>query len=772
MKTRNGKNEIRTLTLAVQAALLAMCAMPAHAQDEAAASLRAPARVVEVGGLYVNQDSAKFGEYTGLNQKGGYAIGNADVRGGSAYGPGDGTTRWQIWGSDLGLTSRAAGANFADQGRWNIGLVYDELVHNTSDSYQTPYNGTMGGNSWTLSGFLLPAAGSTRALSAAQLAQFHNVNISNERQNLGLTAGLILDPRWSVKADYNRLDQSGAKLMGFGSAQFAVANNPTGERIAILPMPQNYTTDTATVALNYLGEKGHATVSYFGSYFHNKYNGVNFDTFVGANVTETMGTPPSNTLHQLNLTGGYALSQRTRFAGGASYSYNTQNTDYAYDTAAMVTPSPTNSLNGSVRTSHLDLKLTDQTTRDLALSGGLKYDYRNNRTASNIYNFRAIDGGNIANYPNAPLDIKKWQAELAGDYRLSARQKVRLAYNHEDTHRYCEQYASGGGTPAYAPGTNCVTVFHTKEDKIGTTYRVRAADSLNLNAGYTYGRRRSDRDELARTPMIGRDGNPTPAGVQNIGGVGITGLNAGEMIGFNPFFEASRRQHLVKAGVNWEATEQLSFGTSARYTADFYDTQFGMQRGKSWGLNLDSTYAYRENGSFVAYWTRQQRTRYMTNEARSPFNSISTTVPNGGTWNNDLTDSDTTVGLGFKQGGLMSGKLEFTGDTTYTWTKTTFSTTLNYNLLSGAPCSDPTVFTCVPAPDITSSLFQVRLAGTYALTRSSKVQLGVLHQRLKSDDFYYNGLQNGFTPTGLLPSNQTAPNYSLNVVYASYLYSF
>jgi Putative outer membrane beta-barrel porin, MtrB/PioB len=271
--------------------------------------------------------------------------------------------------------------------------------------------------------------------------------------------------------------------------------------------------------------------------------------------------------------------------------------------------------------------------------------------------------------------------------------------------------------------------------------------------------------------MIGRDGNQTGAQIA-AAPPGITGLNAGEFLGFNPFFEASRKQHLVKGGANWEATDQLSFGTSARYTADFYDTDFGMHNGKSWSLNFDSTYAYRENGSIVAYWTRQQRTRFMANEARSPLSAPTATVPSGATWNNDLTDSDTTIGLGAKQGGLWGGRLELTGDATYTWTKTTFSTTLNYNLLSGAPCGDPSVFTCVPTPDITSSLFQVRLAGVYTLSKSSKVSLGVLHQRLKSDDFYYNGLQNGFTPTSVMPTNQTAPRYSLNVVMASYIYSF
>lgn len=781
MKTRNGKINIRTLTLAVHAALVGMVAMPANAQDESAANLKAPTSYVELGGLYVNTDSAKFGEYTGLNKKGGYAIGNADVRGGSAYGPGDGTQRWQVWGSDLGTTSRAAGANFADQGRWNIGLVYDELVHYTSDSYQTPYEGKMGGNQWTLSGFGLvnSAAPGTRALSATQLAQFHNVDVSNKRENLALTAGLILDRRWSVKLDYNRLDQSGAKLMGFGSAQFAVANAPTGERVAILPMPTNYTTDTVNAALNWLGENSNATLSYFGSFFHDRYNGVNFQTFVGSTVTETMGTAPSNNLHQLNLTGGYALSQRTKLAGGLSYSYNTQNTAYAYDTAAMVTASPTSSLNGSVRNTHADLKLTDQTTRDLILSGGLKYDYRDNRTASNIYNFRSIDGGNIANYPNAPLSFKKWQAELAGDYRLSRNQKVRLAYTHDNIHRECNNYATGGGTPAYAPGTDCVTVPNTKENKLGVAWRIKAAEGVNLNAGYSYSDRKSDRDLNARPPMIGRDGNPTAAGIA-AAPPGITGLNGGEFIGFNPFFEASRKQNMLKGGANWEATDRVSVGFSGRVTDDKYDTDFGMQKGKSWGLNLDGTYAYTENGSLTAYATRQQRTRNMTNEQRSPLSvpgaasATAVAIPAGATWNNELKDSDTTVGIGAKHGGFFGGRLELKADATYTWTRTSFNTTLNYSTTTtgGLTCADPSIFTCVATPDITSSLFRVNVAGLYQLTRSSKVSLGVLHQRLKSDDFYYNGLQSGFTPTGVLPTNQSAPNYSLNVVYASYIYTF
>lgn len=775
MKIPNRKMKLGALALAAQGLAVAMHAGPAQAQVPTA-SLRVPPNFAEFGLINVSKDSAKFGEYTGLNRSGVYPNANFDIRGGNAYTDPGGAMRWQVYGNDLGLTSRSAGGTIGEQGRWNFGLNFDQLTHYTSDSYQTPYTGAMGGNSFTLPSFGLAA--NTRTLSAAQLSQFQTMNISNDRQNTSLSGGLVINRQWSLKVDFNELAQSGAKLMGFGAAAIGGA---TGERISILPMPQNYKTDTVNVAANWVGEKGNATLSYYGSFFRDKNNGVTFQTWAGALATETMGTAPSNDLHQVNLTGGYALTDRTKVAGGLSYSYNTQNTAYAYDAAQMSTPSPTSSLNGSVRNTHADLKITDRTTRDLTLTGGVKYDQRDNRTSSNIYNFFAIDGSvnNRANYPNAPLSVKKSQLELAGDYRLDPKQKVRVAYNHDDTQRECSQYATGGGTPAYTPGTNCVTVPRTKEDKIGGTYRLKAVEGINLNAGYSYADRKSDRDLNARPPMIGRDGNPTAAGIA-AAPPGITGLNGGEFIGFNPFFEASRRQNMFKAGANWEPTELLSLGFSGRATLDDYVTTYGVQKGRSWGLNVDGTYRYHESGTITLYATQQQRTRDMTNDQRSPLSAptaasaTAVAIPSGATWTNHLKDTDTTLGLNVKHGGLMGGRLELVGDTTYSLAKTSYSTVLNYatTTTGGLTCSDPSIYTCVPLPDISNALFQFKLSGLYDVTKTSKVSLGWLYQRLRSDDFYYNGLQNGFTPTSVLPTNQTAPSYAVNVVFASYIVTF
>lgn len=782
MTTPNSKMKVTVLALAVEAALIGLCAMPVNAADAQEASLKAPASFINFGGAYVSQDSAKFGEYSGMNKSGGYGIADFAVRGGDSYGDGDGTKRWSFTGSDLGLSSRGLDAAISDQGKWSVWLAYDELTHYTSDSYQTPYLGSMGGNSWTLPAGFAPLT-NTRAMTTAQLGAFRNVDVDNTRKNGLLGGGFILNKEWDVKIDYNQLEQSGAKLMGFGSAQWPVAPGPAvaGQNISILPMAQNYKTTTVNASLNWKGESGNATFGYYGSYFRDNNNGVTFQTFNGsgggAPSTQTMGTPPSNDFHQLNVTGGYSFSGKTKLAGGLSYGRNTQNMTYGYDSGVgvdlgpMVTASPTSSLNGSVITTHADLKLTDQTTKQLTLSAGVKYDKRDNQTASNIYNSRSIDGGNIYNYPNTPNSNSKLQAEIAGDYRLDSKQKIRLAYNYQEVKRWCNNFATGGGTPAYAAGTNCVVATGNKENSLGATYRLKASSDVNFEAAYVYSDRKSSFDENARTAMIGTDGNP-PGGT-------VTGLNASNYRGFHSFFEASRTQNLLKAKVGWQANEKWSVDLGGRYGKDNFDTLYGVQNAQTWSLNLDTTYAFRENGTMSAYVTQLNSGRNSTDQQRTSASAAapSTTavaVPAGATWSNALKDEDTTIGFNLKQAGLMGGKLELVGDATYSLGKTGYNTTLNYSTTTsnGLTCSSSALLTCGAPPDIVNRMIQFKLTGTYDVDKTSKVRVGYIYQYLNAADYYYNGLQVGNTPAAVLPTNQINPSYAVNVVAVSYIYSF
>jgi MtrB/PioB family decaheme-associated outer membrane protein len=641
MNTRNPKMRLSTLAIAVAGALMAMSA---HADEQEAAALKAPENFIEAGVSHTSDSSAKFGEYTGVNKSGANLIGDFSVRGGDAYRNNEngGTSRWSIFGTDLGLTSRSLGGTLSNQGVWDLRFGYDELRHNITDSYMTPYIGDMGGNRFDLApGF--GKAASTQALTASQLAAFRTVDIGTTRRNTSFSAGLKLDSRWGLNFDVNHLDQTGAKLMGYGQAGIGGAS---GEFVAILPNPTHYATDTVNLGLNWTGERGHATVAYFGSFFRERAESVVFQTFAGANNLQTMSTPPSNNFHQLNLGGGYVFSSATKFTGSLSYGRNTQNDAFMYDSAMMVTPSPRSSLDGVIITTHADARVTNQTTAKLVLSAAFKWDERDNRTASNIYNFVAISGGNIANYPNTPLSYRNAQLELAGDYRLAKTQHLRWTYDHDDKRRWCNNYAVNAAYPA---GTNCVVAPVTKEDKLGVAYRLKASDAVDMSLGYSYGDRRTDSDPNAIAAFIGTNG-------------GLAGQNAGDFRGFYPYFDASRKQHLLKGGVNWQAAEKLSVSVNGRYTHDNYDSTYGVQNGKTWSLNLDGTYNYSEKGSFSAYATQQHRQRDMTNVQRgataAAASATAIAVPASATWSNQLSDVDTTVGIGFKHGGLMAGKVE------------------------------------------------------------------------------------------------------------------
>ena len=80
--------------------------------------------------------------------------------------------------------------------------------------------------------------------------------------------------------------------------------------------------------------------------------------------------------------------------------------------------------------------------------------------------------------------------------------------------------------------------------------------------------------------------------------------------------------------------------------------------------------------------------------------------------------------------------------------------------------------TCGNTPDVKSTLLSFKLEGNYQLDKTSRVRLGYLYQNLKSNDYVYNIYQMGFTPTSVMPSNQQAAHYSVNMVMATYIYSF
>lgn len=791
MKTRHEKMNVNILALAVRCAVMATFALPlgAYADDDEAGALKRPTSSVDFGALYASQSSARFGQYNGLESKGFYGLGGFDIRGGDGYDESrNSALRWKLGGSNLDTTSRSLDGSVSDQGKWKLNLGYDELRHNITDTFQTPLQGETGGNNFTLpSNF--DKLTNTNNLSPNQQGAFHTENESITRRNGSLGTSYTFSPSLSAQIDYNHLDQSGAKLIGTGSQGGIKFGGPgaigdgRGEAVNILMNPTSYQTDNINAALNWVGDKGHLTGGYYGSIFHDDYNSLSWQSsmpataitgtgtlanpqFPAANcssincyINNTMSTAPSNSLHQANLSGGYAFTPNTKLAGGFSYGYNTQNSSYAPTLIPQASGTPYNmmqlgglpasSLNGVVETTHGDLKLSNQSIKDLSLSAGFKFDERDNRTSSATYLYNVINSnqaGNV-NYTgvNTPYSNRKLQYEAVAAYRLTKAQNLNLVYGHESLKRWCNGVVGGA---------QCVASPSSDEDKIGLTYRLKAFEDVNFNAGYTYANRRADSSNyLANSGDYALQGPTTNHGV----------FNGGNFLGYVAYPYASRSQNVGKTGVNWQVTQKLDLGLNGRYTHDDYNATLGVQNGQSAGVNVDATYNYNENSSLSAYWSWQNGQRNL----RSGNNGSQIAAPTN-IWTNKLNDNGHAVGLLARQGGLLNGKLEVIGDFSYSLDESTYSTQVPYL----ATCGNTNTLSCGTLSPIRNELISLKLTGNYKIHKNGKISLGYLYQKLNSTDYFYNGQQLGFTPSTLMPTGLQPQNYTVNVVALSYNYAF
>jgi MtrB/PioB family decaheme-associated outer membrane protein len=421
-------------------------------------------------------------------------------------------------------------------------------------------------------------------------------------------------------------------------------------------------------------------------------------------------------------------------------------------------------LDGKVINTHGDLKLTNQSVHDLTLTAGLKYDQRKNNTASDTYSYWNLNSVSTPadNYIgiNTPYSNRAIQEELAADYRITSSQKIRLAFDHENVKRWCENVASG---------LQCVSSPKSKEDKIGVNYKLKAFEDFTFKTDYSYAIRKGEFDHnfnsnIGTKYVVG--GSPGTR----------TTINGGDLYGFVAFPYEGRKEHLVKASVNWQPTEKLDLGLSANYKKDNYTADLGVRNANSKGANLDTTYNFSDATSMSLYvdWQNGYRDMYEGNTSTTTGlkSDGSNTVAPSIVWSNRLKEDSRAIGLVGNHKGLMGGKMDIAGDLSYALDKSTYSTAVPYAVSLTLLCSNPTLLSCGSLPDIKSSLVTVKLSDSYQLDKNSKVALGYTYQHRIVQDYLYNIYQAGYTPATLMPTNEQAPSYNVSMLTVSYSYTF
>ena len=649
---------------------------------------------VEAGGGYVSDSSAKFGEYNGLGEKGGYFIGDLKAR----Y-RGKDAAYWNVDAANLGLDTRSLNVEGGRQGRYKLLLDYQELPHFVSDSAQTPFLGN-GGASLTLpAGF---PANTTALMPLAGTLQ--QVDLETTRQALGVGASWISARTWQFGANVRHETREGQ--LGTSGAFFVNA--------AQLIRPVDYVTDQLDASASYAGKRLQAKFAYYGSTFSDGTPSLTWQNpftapgFPGA-VAGQLALPPDNQFHQIAVTLGYQLAERTRATADIAVGRGTQNQQFLAPTlnTTLATPAlPRTSLDGQVDTVNANLEVNSAVTDRLRLKAAYLYNDRDNQTPQSTYSWVTTDMF-VAASPrvNLPYSFTQDKVQLRADYRAAPRVTTSAGYDFDSVARTFQEADT------------------SRENTFWARLATRQLGAIDLTLKYAYSDRRYS--SYLPVPEITPPENPL----------------------LRKYNMANRTRNTGELRANVAATDTVSFSFQIDASGDDYsNSAIGLTSGRELNFGGDLTWMVSDQTSLRFFANLQE-----IKSEQSGSQAYST--PD---WSGENNDTINFFGVGIKHTAL-EGKLEVGADFTVMQTKGAISVSTGAN--------EP------PFPDLSTSRDSLKLYANYRLKDNLSLRAGYWYERYESDNWALDGVAPDTIPN-VLTFGQLAPQYRVNVFAASVRYKF
>ena len=321
---------------------------------------------VQLGAGYLDDSSAKFGDYTGLDDKGGYVVADAE----GTYAGEDGyQMSYEL--TDLGLNSRAITLEGGVQGTYDYALWYDRVPHTIWDTTRTPFDGNGTRNLTLPPGWV--DAGSTAGMTTLD-ADLHDVDVGYDRDRYGVAGRYLWGQNLVLTVDFRRDKREGSR------SQFGSFGSTSTQLVA----PVDDSTDRVTAGLRYQQDRWFVEVAYNGSFYRNDADSWRwqnpFTPMVNGADTGQMSGAPGNDYNELALSAGmYGLPGNTTVAFSAATGKGTQDQSflpYTINPDIVTGPLPMGNLDGDVDVTRLDLTLTSRPVNALRLRGSITYDER------------------------------------------------------------------------------------------------------------------------------------------------------------------------------------------------------------------------------------------------------------------------------------------------------------------------------------------------------------------------------------------------------------
>jgi len=400
-----------------------------------------------VGAYYLDQDSYRYGKYSGLKDEGWYALVDFRLEKRPVWNSGD-TVRWRLQGWRLGLESRRLVFDYNEQGKQKVRFDYRQIPNNRFSDGLIPYREEDKGL-WNLapSWEVRPGSSNTQGFTNLE-ASLVNLKVDTNRRRMDLDYDRKLSSHWSLDVDLKNEVKTGTRTLGsiFGYT----GGNPRG---VILPAPVDWTTNTAEAMFRYTSGTAQFGFGVYTSFFSNDEKSLTFQNAYGrqsqwADSVEYPGAQgrfalePDNSYIQFKAYGGISFAQSSQLTADISHGTMKQNDTlfpYSVNPNLIVDePVPLQSLDAKVKTTMLNIRLTSQLARTLGLRVNYRYNDRNNNTPREVYPYIGADSQDQRPYIegriNLPYSYTRNDGDAVVTWRLpnAIRLKAGLEYNEID----------------------------------------------------------------------------------------------------------------------------------------------------------------------------------------------------------------------------------------------------------------------------------------------------------------------------------------------------
>ena len=386
---------------------------------------------IDAGASYVSDDAARFGNGTGLDEKGAYV----DLGGNGRYVKNGTEVSW--YAEDLGTRSRVLNISAGKPGKYEVALGYRELPYRLFDSTDTVFSAPAPGVLTLPSNWV--AAGTTDGFTALG-SSLAAINIEKDRQILEIGANYLPTRKVKLYADYSRQQRDGVNVMA--GAWFTQS--------ALLPRPVDDYTDQINAGVRFSVGPVNLGLAYFGSFYRNKVDALTWDNPFTASPGAEQGRlalEPDNDFQQFSLTGIYrTMTYNTVVAFSTALGRGTQNTaflPYTVNPTLPVLALPSASLDGEVDTGNYALTITSRPHKRASIKLAYRYDERDNQTPVSTWSRVITDtfpGG--ATEANVPYSFERTRLNLSASVKLLDSVNVSGGYDRKEFDRDYQEVAN------------------------------------------------------------------------------------------------------------------------------------------------------------------------------------------------------------------------------------------------------------------------------------------------------------------------------------------